>query len=103
MKRISHHWHVILDDQGRATPAAIEHDHRARVGVRHAHYREHDVLLRDLLAMGTDPTQARVMALRLDRTAYTTLSFDREPAMVPQLEGAALERTLHPEIRRSLN
>lgn len=103
MKRSSHHWHVLLDDKGRALPAATEHEHLVNTGRRHAHYREHTVLLEELLGMGMPVNEARAMALRLDRTAYTTYDFDRQPQMAPGLEGPGLERTLHPEVRRSLS
>lgn len=100
MRKISHHWHVLLDDVGKPTPAAVEHEHLVNVGRRHAHYRDYDSLVRDLKAAEMPLPQARAMALRLDRTAYTTLDLAREPRL--EVEEAGIAATLHPEVRRSL-
>ncbi len=41
------------------------------------------------------------MALRLDGTAATTLSFDREPK--PTQDESSIAQSIHPEVRRSLS
>lgn len=102
-RRSTHHWHIVLDDQGKPTPMTIAHDHLVNPGRRHAHYRTFAQVLAALRrsAPDMDDGERRARAIRLDDTAATTLDFDREP--VPQLDDAAEVRKLHPEVRPSLS
>lgn len=100
MKRSRHHWHVILDVDGRPTPAVIEHEHQVNPDRRHAHYYSFDSALRSLREQGLGEAEAWRMAMRLDGRPEGTLDLDRQPQ--PALDEAGLPATLHPEVRRSL-
>ena len=102
MPRIaSHHWHVVVDADNQATGSVLEHGHVVNRGRRHAHYHDYDSALAGLIELGKPRDEARLLALRLDGTAATTLSFDREPRPAPPSEAEVAGR-LHPEVRRSL-
>jgi hypothetical protein len=97
----SHHWHVVVDADNRPTPSVVEHEHMVNRGRRHAHYHDYATALAGLLELGKPIDEARLLALRLDGTASTTLSLLAMPR--PSLDEQAIAASLHPEIRRSLS
>lgn len=100
MARIaSHHWHVVVDELGKPTPTVLEHEHTVNRGRRHAHYHDYDSAVVGLQELGRSLVDARLLAMRLDGLASTTLSFDKEPRPTPVHDS---ELKLHPEVRRSL-
>lgn len=98
--RASHHWHVVLDADGRPTGSSIEHEHMVNPGRRHAHYHSFDSARRSLLAQGKSELEAWRLAALLDGRPEGTLDLAREPR--PELDESAVAARLHPEVRRSL-
>ncbi len=98
--RAKHHWHIVVDAQGRPTPSVIEHDHLVNAGRRHAHYHGFESARRSLLEQGKGELEAWRLATLLDGRPEGTLDLDRPPA--PGIDEAAVAASLHPEVRRSL-
>ena len=106
MKHSTHHWHMLVEPlTNTPTGGVLEHEHQVNRGRRHAHYLEHDQVLRELLANGTPEGQARLQAFRLDGCPQGSLDLTGPPDMARATElPEALEvARLHPEVRRSLS
>jgi hypothetical protein len=98
--RARHHWHVLVDAEGRPTGSVLEHEHLVNPGRRHAHYHAFDSARRSLLEQGKSELEAWRMAMLLDGRPEGTLDLDREPRPAP--DESAVAASLHPEVRRSL-
>jgi len=100
VKRSRHHWHVIVDVDGKPTGAVIEHEHQVNPDRRHAHYYSFDSALASLREQGLGEAPAWRLAMRLDGRPEGTLDLERAPT--PALDEQLVAATLHPEVRRSL-